>query len=75
MLLGVVRVTYGLDVERNPLYSFEVEARDGDNSDLFDTAIVSISVQDINDNSPVFTEVTASVYYMFIKLHCGYNYC
>jgi len=50
-------VTGGLDVEINPIYKFQVEARDQMNAELFDTAEVVIRVTDINDNSPSFTEV------------------
>lgn len=53
----MLRVTGGLDVEQKDFYSFEVEAIDSDNSDLYDKALVTITVRNINDNSPVFTEV------------------
>ena len=54
---GTLRVIGGLDVEVNPVYYFQVEARDRENTDLYDTCMVVISVENINDNSPVFTEV------------------
>ena len=54
---GTLRVIGGLDVEVNPVYYFQVEARDRENTDLYDTCVVVISVENINDNSPVFTEV------------------
>ena len=55
--VGTLRVIGGLDVEVNPVYYFQVEARDRENTDLYDTCVVVISVENINDNSPVFTEV------------------
>lgn len=57
----MLRVTGGLDVEQNPVYYFAVEARDRENPDLHDTAAVSIVIQNINDNTPVFSEVVLSL--------------
>ena len=57
----MLRVTGGLDVEQNPVYYFAVEARDRENPDLHDTAAVSIVTQNINDNTPVFSEVVLSL--------------
>jgi len=56
--LGIIKVTGGLDVEVVSIYEFSVEARDRDDSTLFDIATVYIKVQNVNDKSPVFTQVS-----------------
>ncbi|XP_067937193.1 protocadherin Fat 4-like [Watersipora subatra] len=53
---GVLRVTGGLDVETYPVHHLDVEARDRDNPDFYDTASITIIVEDINDNSPAFSQ-------------------
>ncbi|XP_061404208.1 cadherin-4-like [Lethenteron reissneri] len=55
---GVVRTTSLLDRETVDSYSLVMEASDknGDGSGLSSTTAVSISVGDINDNPPVFSE-------------------
>ncbi|XP_040429016.1 protocadherin gamma-A10-like isoform X4 [Cygnus olor] len=47
---GSIRLVRSLDFEEGDSYEFSVEARD--NGELFDTATVSISVTDVNDNAP-----------------------
>lgn len=45
------------DHERKSTYTFNVVAKDGGGNMFSSTATVTIGIQDINDNSPVFTEV------------------
>ncbi|XP_003214265.2 protocadherin gamma-A2-like, partial [Meleagris gallopavo] len=47
---GVIRLVRNLDFEEWNSYELELQARDG--GGLFDTARVSISVTDVNDNAP-----------------------
>ncbi|NWI52290.1 PCDG7 protein, partial [Calyptomena viridis] len=47
---GALTLLQSLDFEEGDSYELEVQARDG--GDLFDTAKVSITVTDINDNVP-----------------------
>eukprot|EP00076_Gallus_gallus_P045174 XP_025010712.1 protocadherin gamma-A10-like [Gallus gallus] len=47
---GAIKVARNLDFEEEDSYEFEVQARDA--GELFDTAKVSISVTDVNDNAP-----------------------
>ncbi|XP_052540538.1 protocadherin gamma-A1-like isoform X15 [Tympanuchus pallidicinctus] len=47
---GAIRLVRNLDYEEWNSYELELQARDG--GDLFDTAKVSISVTDVNDNAP-----------------------
>uniref|UniRef100_A0A8V0YI29 Cadherin domain-containing protein n=1 Tax=Gallus gallus TaxID=9031 RepID=A0A8V0YI29_CHICK len=47
---GAIKLAMNLDFEEAQSYKLEVHARDG--GDLFDTATVSISVTDVNDNAP-----------------------
>ncbi|XP_052540534.1 protocadherin gamma-A2-like isoform X11 [Tympanuchus pallidicinctus] len=47
---GAIRLVRNLDYEEGDSYELEIQARDG--GDLFDTAKVSISVTDVNDNAP-----------------------
>ncbi|XP_052540533.1 protocadherin gamma-A4-like isoform X10 [Tympanuchus pallidicinctus] len=47
---GAIRLVRNLDFEEGDSYELEIQARDG--GDLFDTAKVSISVTDVNDNAP-----------------------
>ncbi|XP_065591116.1 LOW QUALITY PROTEIN: protocadherin gamma-A5-like [Cyrtonyx montezumae] len=48
--IGAIRLMRNLDFEERDSYELKVQARDG--GDLFDTAKVSISVTDVNDNAP-----------------------
>ncbi|XP_032052710.1 protocadherin gamma-A10-like isoform X4 [Aythya fuligula] len=47
---GSIRLLRSLDFEEGDSYEFRVQARDS--GELFDTATVSISVTDVNDNAP-----------------------
>ncbi|NXR42314.1 PCDGA protein, partial [Zosterops hypoxanthus] len=48
---GAITLLRTLDFEEGNAYELEVQARDG--GGLFDTAKVTITVRDVNDNSPV----------------------
>ncbi|NXH07225.1 PCDGA protein, partial [Loxia leucoptera] len=50
---GAVTLLQNLDFEEGDCYELEVQARDG--GGLFDTAEVTITVTDINDNAPVIS--------------------
>ncbi|KAM6299702.1 LOW QUALITY PROTEIN: uncharacterized protein AAHN32_007167 [Aegotheles albertisi] len=50
---GAITLAQSLDFEEGNSYEMEVEA--GDGGDLFDTAKVSITVSDVNDNAPELT--------------------
>ncbi|NXP15517.1 PCDG7 protein, partial [Thinocorus orbignyianus] len=50
---GVITLVRSLDFEEGEFYELEVQARDG--GGLFDTAKVTISVKDVNDNVPELT--------------------
>ncbi|XP_040429871.1 protocadherin gamma-A10-like, partial [Cygnus olor] len=54
---GSIRLVRSLDFEEDDSYELEVQARDG--GGLFDTATVSISVTDVNDNAPELTVSSA----------------
>ncbi|XP_071879382.1 protocadherin gamma-A2-like isoform X7 [Anas platyrhynchos] len=47
---GSIRLLRSLDFEEGDSYKMEVQAQDA--GELFDTAMVSISVTDVNDNAP-----------------------
>ncbi|KAK2524863.1 hypothetical protein Q9233_009182 [Columba guinea] len=47
---GAIALVRGLDFEEGDSYEMEVQARDG--GGLFDTAKVTITVTDVNDNAP-----------------------
>ncbi|NXF85308.1 PCDGA protein, partial [Eubucco bourcierii] len=55
---GVITLGRSLDFEEGNIYEVEVQAHDGDG--LFDTARVTITVTDVNDNTPEIT-VSSSV--------------
>ncbi|XP_054024592.1 protocadherin gamma-A2-like [Dryobates pubescens] len=55
---GVITLVRSLDFEEGDAYEVEVQATDGDG--LFDTARVTITVTDVNDNTPELT-VSSSV--------------
>ncbi|XP_053935254.1 protocadherin gamma-A5-like [Cuculus canorus] len=50
---GRITLVQNLDFEKGDSYELEVQARDG--GELFDTAKVTISVTDVNDNEPELT--------------------
>ncbi|XP_035418816.1 protocadherin gamma-A10-like [Cygnus atratus] len=54
---GSIRLVRSLDFEEDDSYELEVQARDG--GGLSDTATVSISVTDVNDNAPELTVSSA----------------
>nr|XP_038042542.1 protocadherin gamma-A10-like [Anas platyrhynchos] len=54
---GSIRLLRSLDFEEGGSYEFRVQARDS--GELFDTATVSISVTDVNDNVPELTVSSA----------------
>lgn len=47
---GQLQLVSSLDAETTVFYSFIVEARDGGSTQLFSTALVAITVTDVNDN-------------------------
>ena len=53
---GFILLSDHLDFELTTVYSIAVEASDGGTPSLSGIATVVISVQDINDNSPVFSQ-------------------
>ncbi|XP_064193317.1 cadherin-16 [Anguilla rostrata] len=50
---GELRTVQSLDREENSTYTMEVIAVDGKNSSLSVTAVVTVHILDVNDNSPV----------------------
>ncbi|XP_071879526.1 protocadherin gamma-A2-like [Anas platyrhynchos] len=54
---GSIRLVRSLDFEEGDSYEMEVQVHDG--GGLFDTATVSISVTDVNDNAPELTVSSA----------------
>ncbi|GAB0087664.1 fat-like cadherin-related tumor suppressor homolog [Sergentomyia squamirostris] len=54
---GVVTVSGALDRERQEMYELKIRASDGaeKGASLFADAIVRVTVEDINDNAPVFS--------------------
>ncbi|KAG7305888.1 hypothetical protein JYU34_008433 [Plutella xylostella] len=62
---GVVRVAKNLNFERKARYILTVRAEDCAENDVrFDTAELSISIQDINDNPPTFLDSPYLAYVM-----------
>ena len=60
---GCISTSVKLDRENTSLFTFKVRAENVANRSLADEAFVIVSVQDINDNVPVFIDpMTASVY-------------
>ena len=60
-ITGVLSINVPFDFEDESSVMIMVEASDPNVSTLFDTAIVSIQVIDVNDNAPIFNES----FYMF----------
>ena len=60
---GLVSVTGKLDYERAKDYFLTIQALDGGMPPLSNHATVNISIMDVNDNEPIFTQLsyTASV--------------
>ncbi|NXK70593.1 PCDGA protein, partial [Sylvietta virens] len=54
---GAITLLQGLDFEQGDFYELEVQAHDG--GGLFDTAKLTITVTDVNDNSPELTVSSA----------------
>ncbi|KAI5642703.1 cadherin domain-containing protein [Phthorimaea operculella] len=62
---GVVRVAKNLNFERKSRYQLTIRAEDCAKDDVrFDTAELSISIQDINDNPPTFLDSPYLAYVM-----------
>ncbi|XP_064481963.1 cadherin-related tumor suppressor-like [Ornithodoros turicata] len=53
---GIVRVRKNLDYERKNRYVVTVQAEDSGNDVRYDTATVTITLTDVNDNAPVFLD-------------------
>nr|XP_038042545.1 protocadherin gamma-A2-like [Anas platyrhynchos] len=54
---GLIRLVRSLDFEEGDSYEMEAQVQDG--GGLFDTATISISVTDVNDNAPQLTVSSA----------------
>ncbi|KAJ2950025.1 hypothetical protein O0L34_g11362 [Tuta absoluta] len=62
---GIVRVAKNLNFERKSRYELTIRAEDCAKDDVrFDTAELSISIQDINDNPPTFLDSPYLAYVM-----------
>ncbi|KAM3964103.1 cadherin-related tumor suppressor fat [Aphomia sociella] len=62
---GIVRVAKNLNFERKSRYILTIRAEDCAKDDVrFDTAEISISIQDINDNPPTFLDSPYLAYVM-----------
>ncbi|OWR45848.1 cadherin protein [Danaus plexippus plexippus] len=62
---GIVRVAKNLNFERKSRYILSIKAEDCGKDDIrFDTAELSISIQDINDNPPTFLDTPYLAYVM-----------
>ncbi|KAL4230607.1 Protocadherin Fat 4 [Mactra antiquata] len=61
---GVLRVQKSLDYERVSEYKLIIQAEDSGDDTRYSTATVSISVQDVNDNTPMFLD---SPYMAFVR--------
>jgi hypothetical protein len=53
---GQVVTSSALDAEKSTSYSVVIRAVDGGSSALSSTTTVTVSVTDVNDNSPVFAQ-------------------
>ena len=57
---GLVSVAGKLDYERAKEYFLTIQALDGGSPPLSNHATVNISIMDVNDNKPVFTQLSYS---------------
>jgi hypothetical protein len=57
---GLVSVAAGIDYERSRAFFLTVQARDGGEPPLTNRATVNITVLDVNDNAPVFGQMSYS---------------
>ena len=57
---GLVSVTGKLDYERAKDYFLTIQALDGGTPPLSNHATVNISIMDVNDNKPIFTQLSYS---------------
>ena len=57
---GLVSVTGKLDYERAKEYFLTIQALDGGTPPLSNHATVNISIMDVNDNKPIFTQLSYS---------------
>lgn len=55
---GYVQVSSSLDRETRSLYNLVVKVTDNGVPQLYTTATVTVSISDVNDNTPVFTEAS-----------------
>ena len=55
---GVISVASHLDYEKSTGYLLTLQARDGGDPPLSQHATVNITVVDVNDNRPIFTQTT-----------------
>ncbi len=55
---GVVLVAAPLDYEKSAEYFLTIQAQDGGDPPLSNHATANITVRDVNDNSPVFTQIS-----------------
>ncbi|XP_076872540.1 protocadherin-23 [Brachyhypopomus gauderio] len=69
---GLITTSAGLDREREPGLAFLVVAVDGGFPPLTSTATVSIRVEDVNDNKPVFKQ---QLYNVTIQEHLAIGTC
>ena len=61
---GIIRVAKNLNYERKNQYLLKIQAEDSGADVRYDTATVTISIMDINDNAPVFLDSPYLVYVM-----------
>ncbi|XP_022254786.1 cadherin-related tumor suppressor-like [Limulus polyphemus] len=61
---GIIRVGKNLDYERKNRYTLTVQAEDAGDDVRYDTATVTISVTDINDNPPTFLNSPHEIHVM-----------
>ena len=61
---GIIRVAKNLNYERRNHYLLTVQAEDSGVDVRYDSATVTISIMDINDNAPVFLDSPYLVYVM-----------
>ena len=60
--LGIVVLINPLDYEKKEYYEIEITASDRSESPKSATAILHVTVTDVNDNAPVFQSLPAEVY-------------